>query len=199
MCLPTEREEAPFVAAGDERANQAGDNHDPVDENDVKNRDPRHAGGEKQIHQEQGRGYEPKHKQIQLFIHLFCHTGPRMLFRIRTGPVLPVNVAHVVNLARETAHDGIRPKKLDADRRPAEMGAHGKVGNEGNHGDGSRQIVKGPVLARLLMAEEEEDGSREAHDCADGEIGTRPVLGESDVGHIAIDSRTCARGRSRAC
>lgn len=54
-----EYEEAPFVSRPDECADEAGDDHDPVDEDHEHDRRPRHAGCEHQVKQQERCGNEP--------------------------------------------------------------------------------------------------------------------------------------------
>ena len=47
------------------------------------------------------------------------------------------------------------------------------------------------------MAEEEEDGGGEAHDCADGKVAAGSSVGKGNVGNVTVDERPCAS--KRAC
>jgi hypothetical protein len=54
-----ESEVAPLVAGPDERAGKTGDDHDPINQDDVEDRGPGHAGSEQQVGEQQRSGDEP--------------------------------------------------------------------------------------------------------------------------------------------
>jgi hypothetical protein len=58
-CDAAKDEVAPLVAGPDKCADKAGDDHDPVDQNDVKDRRPGHTGSEEQVGEQQRSGDEP--------------------------------------------------------------------------------------------------------------------------------------------
>jgi hypothetical protein len=55
----TESEVAPLVASPDERAGKTGDDHNPINQDDVEDRRPGHASGEEQVGEQERSSNEP--------------------------------------------------------------------------------------------------------------------------------------------
>lgn len=130
----SESEVSPLVASPDERANQTSDNHDPINQNDVKDRRPGHAGGEKQVGKQERSGNEP------------------------------INVADVEDLAVSTTNLRVVANEFDGNASPAKVGSHGEVGDCCDHGDGCRNVVEDTLLAGLGGGESNECNRCSDHD-----------------------------------
>lgn len=105
--------------------------------------------------------------------------------------IAPVYVADIVDLAGKSPNFCTGATEANVNRSPTEMRTHGEIGNEGDHGDGAGQVIEDPILTGFLMTQEKEDGGCETHDCAYGEVSAGAIVGEGNVGDIAVDIRTC--------
>ena len=54
----------------------------------------------------------------------------------------PVDVSDVEDLTGHAGNLGVASRKLDSDGSVAQVGCHGKVGDRGNEGDGSSDVVE---------------------------------------------------------
>lgn len=113
----------------------------------------------------------------------------------QAGASLPVNVAHVEDLAVCATNDGVAAGKLDGNRGPADVGGHGEVGDGGDEGDGSGDVVEDALLTRLRPGEAEEAHGGEGHQGANGPVDIRTVRGDGDLSRSTgiVDGATICR------
>lgn len=156
---------APLVRAADESTNETSDNHNLIDQDDEEKSGPRHGGGQQEIHQEERSGDEP------------------------------VDVADVEDLTVDTADNGVVAHELNIDRGPTKVGGHGEVGDSGDHGNGSGDVVEDTVLARLGDTQTKEDEGASSHDSADSPVPVRTADGDGNVDGLAVDSVACRFGK----
>jgi hypothetical protein len=157
-----EGEVTPLVGATDESANETGDNHDFIDEDDEEDSGPGKGGGQHQVEKKERGGDEP------------------------------IDVADVEDLTVDTANlRHVGSLELDIDGGPAKVGGHGEVGNSGDHSNGSSHVVEDTVLARLGHTETQEDKGRSSHDGADSPVPVGTANGDGDVRRLAIDQVGC--------
>lgn len=131
---------SPFVARLNQGADKAGDNHNFIDEDGVND-----GGSWKTTCQE-------KVKQQEW------------------GGDDPVDVSNIKDLSQVATDLGVGSLELDLDGSPAEVRAHGEVGNRGNQGDGSGDVVEEALRAWLGEGQTHEDSSRHHHHCGDSEV-----------------------------
>lgn len=157
-----EDEVSPLVGAANKGTNETSNNHDFVNEDDEEKSGPRHGSGQHQVEEKQRGGDEP------------------------------IDVADIEDLTVDTANlSHARSLEFNIDRGPAEVGSHGEVGNSGDHSDGSSDVVKNTVLARLGHAETQEDEGRGGHDSAHSPVPIGTADGDGDVRGLAIDHVGC--------
>lgn len=154
----TKDKEWPLVDALDESANQASHDHDFVDEDDPENGGPWHTGGKQQVHEKQRCSDEPVH------------------------------VTSIVDGAVGTTNDWIAAAELDFDRREAEVGAHGEVGNGCNKDDTTGDVVEDTVAALNTVRHGCEDEACHSHDGTDGEVEVGAMSGQTNVCSATVDS-----------
>lgn len=111
----------PFVGRLRQSANQSADNHDLVRENGDQDGGPGKTGGQEEVCEKQWRRYEP------------------------------VNVPDVEHLSRPSTSDGRAawPDKLGLDRGLSKVRGHGPVGNAGDSGDSSGNVMEQAMGLRL--------------------------------------------------
>jgi hypothetical protein len=155
-------EVAPLVGAADEGTNKTSNDHDFIDENDEEKSGPRHCGGQHQVEEKERGGDEP------------------------------IDVADVEDLTVDTADlRHVRSAELNIDGGPAEVGSHREVGNSGDHGDGSGDVVEDTVLTRLGHTQAQEDEGGSSHGSADSPVPVGTANGDGDVRRLAIDQVGC--------
>lgn len=76
---------------------------------------------------------------------------------------LPIDISDIEDLTIDAGNLGVTSQELDGDGSPAKVGAHGEVGNGGNHGDGGRDIMEDTVCAALGETHADEDESGYGH------------------------------------
>ena len=157
-----EDEVTPLVRAANEGADETSDNHDFVNEDDEQKSGPGDGSSQHQIEEKQ------------------------------RGSDEPIDVADIKDLTVHTAdlrHVG--SGKLDIDRGPAEVGSHGEVGNSGDHGDGSSDVVEDTVLARFGHTQTQEDEGASSHDSADSPVPVGTANGDGNGSSLAINLVGC--------
>ena len=108
---------------------------------------------------------------------MFCRFE-RRIFEWR----LTVDVTDIEDLANVSGHARIvGPGKLDLNSGPAQIGAHAKVSNGGDHGNGGRDVVEDAVGARLGKGHAHEDQGSHGHDGGDGEVPVGAMGGDMIV------------------
>jgi hypothetical protein len=157
-----EGEVTPLVGATDEGTNETGNNHDFINKNDEEDSGPGKSGGQHQV--------EKKER----------------------GSDEPIDVADIEDLTVDTANlSHARTAELNIDGGPAEVGGHGEVGDSGDHGNGSSDVVEDTVLAGLGHTETQEDKGRSGHDGADSPVPVGTANGDGNVGRLSIDHVGC--------
>jgi hypothetical protein len=157
-----EGEVTPLVGATDESTNETSDNHDFIDENDEEDSGPGKGGGQHQVEEKQ------------------------------RGSDEPIDVADVEDLTVDTANlSHVGSAELNIDGGPAKVGSHGKVGNSGDHSDGSSHVVEDTVLTGLGHTETQEDKGRSGHDGADSPVPVGTANGDGDISRLAINHVGC--------
>ena len=182
-----EGEVAPLVRADDEGADEAGDDHDLVDEDGVHDGGPGQGGGQEEVEEEEGGGDDP--------VHILNNPLHDRVFMSDS----PIDVANVVDLPVGPAHDGVVALVLDGDGREAQVGAHGEVSDGGDEGDGGGDVVEDALLAGLPRREAHKDEGRGRHARAHGPIPVGAADGDGNVGRGALSvhvvSAYASRGR----
>ena len=79
----------------------------------------------------------------------------------------PVDVANVKDLTEGTSNLGVATYELGCDASLSQVGAHGEVGDTGDHGNGSGNVVEEAVAARLGEGEANKGDGRNGHYSAD--------------------------------
>ena len=79
---------------------------------------------------------------------------------------LPIDVSGVENLAVPARHLGVAALELDVDGCPAEIGAHGEVGDAGHEAERGGQVEEDPVRARLSPAQHQDTQGGDTHERA---------------------------------
>lgn len=125
-----------LVARSDQGANKTGDDHDLIDQDGVEDRGPWQTSSQEDVHEQQGRGDDP-------CIVLALFNIPIM------SQCLPVNVANVEDLTKGAGNLGIGTDELRANASLSQVGAHGEIGDAGDHGDSSGDVVEEAVCARF--------------------------------------------------
>ena len=106
----------------------------------------------------------------------------------------PIDVSDVEDLTVDTADDWVAAYEFDIDGSPAKVGAHGEVGNGGNHGDGCSDVVEDAVLAGLGDGKADKGKGRAGHDGADGPVPIGAMGSDGNGDRLAVDSvawRSC--------
>jgi len=157
-----EDEVTPLVRAANEGTDETSNDHDFVNENDEEKSGPGDGSSQHQVEEKQRGGDEP------------------------------INVADIEDLTVHTANlRHVGSGELDIDRGPAEVGSHGEVGNSGDHGDGSSDVVEDAVLARLGHAQAQEDKGGSSHNSAYGPVPVGAADGDGDVRRLAVNHVGC--------
>ena len=81
---------------------------------------------------------------------------------------IPIDIAHVEDLTDVARDLGVAADELDLDTGLTEVGAHGEVGNSGDHGNGGGNVVEDTTATRLGEGETGEDHGGDEHHRADG-------------------------------
>lgn len=146
----------PLVGCAGKSTNQTGDDHDLISDDSDENGGPWDTGGQEEVEEQERRGDEP------------------------------VDVANVEDLASAVDTSAVDlgrggTTELDNNRGLTEVRAHREVGDGGDHGDGSGDVVEEAVRARLgeRQAHEGEGGS--THDGADGKVPVRRAVSDLEV------------------
>jgi len=151
-------EVSPLVGRLDESTNKTGDDHDLVDEDDPENGWPRHTSGQEEIKEKKWSGDEP------------------------------VDVANVEDLTVQASNDTTTDiaNELNADWGPAKVRTHGEIGDGGDHGNTSSNVVEKTVLAWLGPGKTDEGESCDGHDGADSPVPVGTVGGDGNVGGLVV-------------
>ena len=70
---------------------------------------------------------------------------------------LPIDVSNIENLTEIARHFGVCANELRLDASLAQIGAHGKVCNCCNHGDGCGNVMEDSMGTRLGVRHSDED------------------------------------------
>ena len=81
---------------------------------------------------------------------------------------LPVDVANVEYFSKGAVNLGVGTHELRFNARLPQVGAHGEIGDAGNHGDSGGDVVEETVCTRLGEGEAHEGDGRDNHHSADG-------------------------------
>lgn len=80
----------------------------------------------------------------------------------------------------------IATRELHVDGCPAKVGSHREVSYGSNHSNGSCNVVKDTILARLGKSETQECECRTSHERSHGPVPVGTVRGDGDVDVLAI-------------
>lgn len=72
-----------------------------------------------------------------------------MIPRLIKSQSLPVNVANVEDLTKGAGDLGVGTNEFGANASLSQVGAHGEVGDSGDHSNGGGDVVEEAVCARL--------------------------------------------------
>jgi len=150
-------EVSPLVASADESTSKASDDHDLIDEDGEENRGPGHAGGEKQVGEQEGSGDDP------------------------------VDVANIEDLAVKTSNLGVAADELNSNASPAKVRSHREVSDGGNHGNGCSDVVEDTLLARLGGRKSNEGECCSDHDRTHSPVPIRTADGDGNLGGGVVD------------
>lgn len=171
--------EAPFIAGFDQGTDQAGHDHDFVQQADPEDGGPGHASGQQQIHEQHWRGDEPLWAEIVSQDAMDGVLGCVFMD-------LPIDVSGVKDLSVDPADNGVTAKELDIDGRPSQIGAHCEIGDAGNHTQATGEVEEHSICARLHSAQSKDSEASEAHHGADSEVPIRSAHCLVDGGRLVV-------------
>lgn len=156
MNKPEKSWPTPFVTGLDKSTHESSDNHDFIDEQSPDDCWPWETSSEKEIHQKERSGDDP------------------------------IDVTSVENFTIDTSDVGLRATELDVDGSPAQVGAHGEVGDCRNQVDTSSDVEEDAICAGFHCARRDDGECSEAHGSTDGEIDVGASSSNGDVDMFAI-------------